>query len=322
MKRRQRLRCSTIFSLLALHLAASLQDNCIVTRRSASLSNFDCPGGYLLRVEWLGRLGNNLLQLANVLHIAEELQAEVIVPHRDFLNRHEWDLRGSNRDSCQIAIYDRYFFSEVCPRLLDRTVFSAAHKRQILRKYIIPEFRILPKPSVDTVVIHVRGGDVFTNEVPPPTYTQPPLIFYKTILQLPELARMNIIVCTEDYHNPVVRLLQKQYRKRLTIVTDLDEGIGTVLGARHLILGQSSFSEMLSMLAPDLKSMYVPFCSGRENLYVDLRQQGWGLPGYCFEYTNYIPIDGWQNTPEQLELMANLTADNLQRYPLPMGQSY
>ena len=317
-----RMRLLMIQGLLALDLASAEQDSCLVTYPLPSSGNCDCLGS-LLRVEWFGRLGNNLLQLAHVLHLAQETQAEVIVPHADFLSRHSWDFRGNNQQKCQIAITDNFFFSKVCPDLLDRTVFPAAAKRKILQTHVLPVFQIPLKHSRDTVVVHVRGGDIFTSTPPSPykSYTQPPLIFYNTVLQLPEVVGRQIVLCTEDFSNPVVNLLQEQYQERLQVVTDLAEGISIILGARHLVFGQSSFSEMLSLMSPDLQSMYVPFCVGRENLYTDLRQQGWGLPGYCFEYTNYISINGWEGTSEQLQLMTNLTSDNIQGYALHLEPS-
>ena len=310
---------SIIYCLLIASIpmmGACMADDCIVQTKLQS-ANCNCEGGHLLRVEWFGRLGNNLLQLAHVLHLAEMTHSEVIVPYRDFLNQTRWDFRQGVPQSCQIAKSDTFFYSTVCPAYLDKTVFSAASKRSVLQSQVLPAFQIPVGHSRDTIVVHIRGGDVFS-PTPPPTYTQPPLAFYSKVLELPELSKMKIVLCTEDNLNPVVGMLQKQYKKRLTTITELKSAISTIMGAKHLVLGQSSFSEMLGMMAPDLQSVYVPFCCGREEIYLDLRQEAWGVSGYCFEYNNYISIDGWQNTHNQLQLMKTLSLEHVYSFALPV----
>lgn len=297
-------------------VGAGLANDCIVqTKQHSAYCN--CEGGHLLRVEWFGRLGNNLLQLAHVLYLAEMTHSEVIVPPTDFLNQTLWDFRKGAPQSCQIAKSDTFFYSTICPAYLDRQVFSAASKRKTLQHRVLPVFQIPVRHSRDTVVVHVRGGDVFSSTAPP-TYTQPPAAFYTKVLELPEVSKMKIVLCTEDDLNPVVAVLQNQYKKKLTVITDLNSAISTILGAKHLVLGQSSFSEMLGMMAPNLQSVYIPFCCGREEVYLDLRQEAWGIPGYCFEYNNYIPINGWQNTHDQLHLMKTLPVEDVHSFVLPI----
>ena len=108
-------------------------------------------------------------------------------------------------------------------------------------------------------------------------------------------------------------------QNRLTVVTDLDTGIAAITGAQHLVLGHSSFSEQLSMMAPDLQAIYFPFCSVREDLYPDLRSRGWGVPGLCYEYDGYIQQGEWQNTPEQIRLMTSFSLDKVRAFSLPVS---
>ena len=280
-----------------------------------------CEGGYLLRVTWFGRLGNNLLQLSQALHIAELTESEVtIIPDqsRPFFNKTSWDFRGNAKGGCQIAIPNEFFYSTICPSLLHKEVYRVADKRRVLQTHILPFFQIPISGNSEHVVIHIRSGDVFSS-TPPPTYTQPPFAFYKVALGLPELKRLKIVLCTEDSVNPVVHLLKKEYGRRLTVIEDLNTAISTVIGAKRLLLGQSSFSELLGMMAPNLEMVYIPFCSAREDIYVDHKLDGWGLPGYCFEYENYIGLDEWANTAEQLQLMTSLSTDKVRKFALPVG---
>ena len=282
----------------------------------------DCGGGLLFRVTWFGRLGNNLLQLAQALHVAELTQNEVAIPTADsshsYFNRTFWDFRAATKQGCQVAKADDFFYSSVCPSMLHKSAFSVAEKRTVLQTHVLPFFQIPIGHSRDSVVIHIRSGDVFSNPTPPPTYTQPPFAFYKSILTLPELKRLRIILCVEDFANPVANLLKKEYGRRITVIEDLHSAIGAVLGAKHLVLGQSSFSELLGMMAPNLEAVYIPFCRAREDIYVDHHLQGWGVPGFCFEYDNYISLDEWANTEEQQKLMTDLSIDSVHMFALPV----
>ena len=303
-----------LVGVLYLGLCAAVKD-CILSQYD-NRQNSLCGGGFLLRVTWFGRLGNNLLQLANVLHLSEETRSEALVDRHPFLNKTSWNFREQH-DKCQLAVTDDYFFSNVCPSLLDKTVFSVKAQRSILQEHVLPAFQSGIYRSTHTVVVHVRGGDVFSTG-PPSIYVQPPLAFYRAVLNLPKFDGAKIIVSTEDDRNPVVNALRKLHRGRITVLTDLKQGIATVLGAQHLILGHSSFSELLGMMARDLQSVYFPFCSVREGLYTDLRISSWGVPGLCFEYDGYIGFGEWENTPEQLQLMLRLSSANVHNFSLPV----
>ena len=305
-----------IYCLCVHAVSENLDETCIVR---PDLYGSGCNGGFLLRVQWYGRLGNNLIQLAHVLHLAETTSSEITTPESAFLNRTHWDFRASNVETCQLALTHDFFQVSVCPSLLEKSVFPAATKRRKLQLHVLPAFQIPEGFAKNALVVHVRSGDVF-NSTPeigaPRTYTQPPMAFYIKVLQLPELARLPIILCTEDLRNPVVGILKKLYKKRLSIVTDLSESIGTILRARHLVLGQSSFSEMLGMMAVNLQTVYIPFCVGRENLYVDLRVEAWNVSGLCFEYDNYIALDDWHNTDDQRHLMKTLPLQHAHSFAL------
>ena len=311
-------------SLLVLMACAALCSSisCESIQRCPVLecpSPCDCEGGYLLKVAWFGRLGNNLLQLAQSIRIAELTQNEVAISidvSHQFLNRSVWDFRADTNGH-QIVKTDEFFYSRVCPSILHKSVYSVAQKRQVLQTHVLPFFQIPIGHNRDSVVVHIRSGDVFSTS-PPPTYTQPPFAFYKYVLGMPELARLKILLCIEDSVNPVVNLLKKEYGRRLHVIEDLDTAIGAVVGAKHLVLGQSSFSELLGMMAPALESVYIPFCMAREDIYVNHKLQGWGVQGYCFEYKNYIRLDEWANTAEQLLLMTSLSVDNVHSFALPL----
>lgn len=152
---------------------------------------------------------------------------------------------------------------------LNKWAFNVAAKRQVVQTHILPSLTVPIGHHRNSVVLHIRSGDVFDEwPWPHPHYTQPPFAFYKYVLNLPELRGMRIVLCAEDSLNPMIDLVKKQFGTRITEVDSLGSAISAILGAKHLILAQSSFSELLGMMAPNLEAIYIPFFLASEDIYV------------------------------------------------------
>lgn len=312
-----RLRGAVLRSFAVFHLTmgTSICQECIVPL-SAATGEGNCFGNYRLQVTWFGRLGNNLLQLAHVLRLAQLTRSEVIAQEHEFFNQTRWDFRRRHISNCQLTVTNTFFHSDCCPSMLGVRAFPVQAKEDLLQAYVLPAFQTEAWRMTNTVVVHVRGGDVF-GVGPPGVYLQPPIAFYQAVLSLPQYEGYNIVLCAEDRLNPVIDILRRQFKTRLKIITNLQRSVAAIIGAQHLVLGHSSFSEMLSMMAPELVSVYFPFCVIREGLYPDLRTAGWGVSGFCYEYDNYISVGEWQNTPEQIQLMMNFSTGNVHAVQLP-----
>lgn len=295
----------------------------------------ECSGNLLLRLKpWYGRLGNNLVSLAHVLHLGRETRSEVIITPHPYFKQTEWDFREASRISAeveltfigtgnigrQIAITDDFYHEVEMPLRLANWSFTTSKQRRVLVEQVLPAFRIVPRHVRDSIVIHVRAGDVFTHTVIHPYYGQPPFAFYKTVLQLPELAALQIFVVVEDYSKPVVALIEQEYKGRVQIITDLEQGVATILGSRHLVLARSTFSENLGKMAPSVQNLYFPYCVDEDGN--DKRESKWDLTwnmkGYCYEYDHYIPLTAWTRSPQQMEMMSNFSSDRVHSFQLPV----
>ena len=92
---------------------------------------------------------------------------------------------------------------------LNFTNFGKVNRFYILRKGIINN---LPKVKInlDDLYIYIRGGDIFRHlNKSAPYYTQPPLCFYKRVLNKFTFREISII--SEDTSNPVIPILIKEY---------------------------------------------------------------------------------------------------------------
>lgn len=322
--------------LLWVASAAAADVNCSVQIATAQAAPFDCSGNYLLRLRpWYGRLGNNLVSLTHVLHFARETKSEAIVSAHPYFKQTDWDfreasviaaeadieLRGAGSIGRQMAITDDFYHESEMPVRLADWDFTTSKQRRVLVEDVLPAFRLIPKHIRDTVVIHVRAGDVFTSPVIHPFYGQPPFAFYKAVLQLPELSALQILLVSEDYTNPVVALIEQEYKGRVQVISDLEEGVATILVSRHLVMARSTFSENLGKMAPSIQSVYFPFCVEEDG--VDKREskhdRTWNMPGYCFEYDDYIPLTAWERSPTQMEMMSNFSVDNVHSFALPVA---
>ena len=107
-------------------------------------------------------------------------------------------------DNNSIIADIRFFFYEN-----NFTDFGKINRFYILRKEIINN---LPKVKInfDDLCIYIRGGDIFRNfNKSDLYYAQPPLCFYKRILN--EFNFRKVTIISEDTSNPITPILLKDY---------------------------------------------------------------------------------------------------------------
>jgi len=272
---------------------------------------------------WYGRLGNNMMQLCNILLIAQKKRYNITyIPEHPILNishiPKKW-LKNSNYS------FDRtfkgYLFnkSEVT-KLLKSTSLKTNDYISIFKKVIFPILKpeVVPHIPFDdnTIVIHIRSGDCFQeNKINPhPKYVPLPLSYYiKAIDDFCQIIKkrapnqsIHVIIVTEnDKINPVIHEIKKYITNNLdnTTITiqscTLEKDIKTILSAQNLILSIGYFSKLLGILSPFLKNIWVnDYLSGYqdfENLI--------GVDVNTCHIQNYIEKGEWVDTPVQRDLI-------------------
>jgi len=270
-----------------------------------SLINLDLildKKGYEIKVnQWYGRLGNNLIQICNAINIALNTQSSVIFPkYRTKLlkNLHKFDFSDYNK--CDITVNGFFYYPKHCYGYYT----SFLERRKILLKYINPILNLEPVDFVNknTLVINIRSGDMFVEGCPHSEYFQPPLSFYKYIINHGNYDAI-IIVTQKDLRNPCIKGLVS-WNKDIRLLTPSPEMAASILlEARHLVIGTSTFSLMLSLLSKNIKCVYT--CNAEykwdsEDYSVKLYK----LKGY--------PTDNWKCSPEQLRLMMKYPIDKIE----------
>ena len=142
--------------------------------------------------------------------------------------------------------------------------------------------------------IHIRSGDVFKINQHS-YYVQPPLIFYKNIIQ--NYQKTNIIY--EDEKNPCVNELKKLNNVNM-LNTDIEQTLREFLKATYLAIGFGTFGLLLYIMNPNLKKIYMPLY-----VYEEMPKGDYGIQVELIDLPNYIKCGEWKSTPEQLDLMIN-----------------
>jgi len=181
-------------------------------------------------------------------------------------------------------------------------------RREICKKYIythlkMDNYNILKLPE-DTVVLHIRSGDIFSRKdyycPVVSNYLQNPLSYY---LRISEMYN-KVLVLTEDYHNPVIDVLQKKSNTEIKIL-DVFETLQIMLGSTNIATsGVSSFGIACALLSENVKKLHCSNLFIREILnYKDLENSDIEIDITNIDQERYIKWNDWRNTDEQRKLM-------------------
>ena len=71
--------------------------------------------GYLIFIgEWMGNLGNNLIQLSNALNIAIETKSKLFLPKHDIIKSTNFDFTDPENNNCNKEIKGIFYYSFQC----------------------------------------------------------------------------------------------------------------------------------------------------------------------------------------------------------------
>ena len=222
----------------------------------------------IIVAKWFGRLGNNIIQLSNVIDIAmaESHYIAFKVPAHPFFDLSLIERYFSEaKNEKVITDEDNFFYKHRLP--YPQSVFerNATPRNALLKKAFC--VHNVEKGPDDEVVVHVRSGDVFS-ALPSPQYVPPPMSY-----QLRELGRNRYrrikIVC-EDRANPVVRALLRLYKNASHAIQPLTHDIKTILGAANIIQSMGTFVPSLMQLSNNIKFIHPSFDRTANRAYYEV----------------------------------------------------
>ena len=201
-----------------------------------------------------GRLGNNIIQLSNIIDIAIAYKHNIKINVKK-LNFFDLSVieKYFNKYNNNEIITDKYnfFYNSKLPFSNDIFKQNIEERNKILQKaFLINNINKLPE---NDVVIHIRSGDIFSSK-PHPCYVPPPLSYYTKEIDKYKYEKIHIIC--EDTINPVVNELLKLYKNAVYEKNTLEKDIRIILGATHIIFSVGTFIASLMLLSNNNKYLY------------------------------------------------------------------
>ena len=247
---------------------------------------------------WYGRLGNNIQQCAIGTMVAQEsggtFKQEL---DHDIIEKYETTFGSSSEEQVSKFFYWEGPYREVTLS----SGFITRSISKVCKEFVFPHLRV-PRVSVpdDTVVIHIRSGDVFDKGVAnPDQYVPNPLDFYRQLLDSFDKA---LVVTEPDEYNPVVQELKKHSKVTVQSLT-VQEDFATLLGAKHLASsGVGTFAISAALCSQNIENFYCSDVSISEHLNYHMLV-GTDVKVHVMDLNNYIKPGEWRNTDEQRQFI-------------------
>lgn len=254
---------------------------------------------------WVGRLGNNVMQILHGLCFAQEKNYDgVVFPnHPHFTSNFILFKKQFNPNTnWNYMIQDNFFYTTIFQNH-GLSIPSIETQRILAQTYIIPNLKFTMPSSFlraqleheKTLCIHIRSGDLFEGQGTHEKYIQPPLWYYKQILQSRHWAQ--VFLFAEDDKNPVLNELLLYGQHALIPIVwkpqSLMEDIGCLLYAKNLVGSYGSFTPMIYMGSMQLKNYYVADWFPLWKAYESYK----GVTTHMYPCSNYLAFMGpWKNT--------------------------
>ena len=273
----------------------------------------------LLVVARHGRFGNNIRQILYSLAVAERLGVREVVarsipefPHGSWevgpnlTLTHDPLLRPRRVARPRTILAGDFFVVPRLPTPIDDVDYTVLGDGLGWASGLCEA----PPLPMDTLVIHIRSGDVF-RERPHHSLGQPPLSFYEKVLE--HSRPQNVVLVYEDALNPVIPKLEARLES-LSIAysihsRDLRSDLQLLLSARQLVTGNGTFGQALLVLSPHIERWY-DFGEGKERFPTSRRRSVLSITDREGDYVS--ALGRWENSPSQRDLMLKYPASNLE----------
>ena len=283
----------------------------------------------ILVPEFVGRLGNNLVQLRNSIGLAREASLGSVWLAEQF------SIAGFSIFARSIFLYpkpDRDFMESESQTALRNVLMVEANwyqppsrvplspirlseAQELIRGALTSSFGFPDRLEVeDMCVIHYRTGDVFGPN-PHKRYGPPPHSYYLTLLR--EWNVREVTLVTENPKDPMVLSLIEQLESAQIAVDaaegDLIRDIFLLLSCTHLVSSQGTFSISLGSLNPHLTHFgYFESSHGHEFWHpMSPSCRKWVVSDKSGLFSRQIHHANWRNTEQQSELVRNYPISNL-----------
>ena len=174
----------------------------------------------------------------------------------------------------------------------------------------------LPHPTINKkdLYIHIRNGDVYKHPKRGKNYAQPPLCFYKKVIESKKFNNVHIIAENDKY--PIIKRLVSDYKNVNYNKNSLRQDASKLVYAYNIVGSISSFVTSLIKLNDNLKYYWEYDIYHTPTRFNHLH---YSISNFTRKYTIYKMAPStiyketmyrWRRTKEQLDLMINDTCPN------------
>lgn len=295
---------------------------------------------------WYYRLGNNIIQLNNVLHIALYYKMKISLPDHEFFDAEF--IRNINCDNnSDILLEDNkfnFFNRFILNSNIDKKCFDCNNDavNNILKNTfkIKVDIKIINSNKINNsnkiididktiriydihdinsnlntnntnpknILIHIRSGDVFRDDTDPETVANytQPPLSYYLTILQKEQPG-TITLIAEDTTNPVASKLLELFPKIKYKQQSLEEDIKEILSANIVVSSLTTFIPALLLMSNNLKKLYRPVNNVTKFLGLTFKN----IEIVEINLGNYLRImHPWKNTDKQKQFMMIYGIDN------------
>lgn len=265
---------------------------------------------------FIGRMGNSIIQISNAIEIAENTGAKVVYPKdRDahgvlnVFNLPDYIAvrRVDKKEQChEMRKNEGYPFFDALYNSDGKTCFSAKERERVMQTYLLP----LLKPNnaavdEDELVIHLRGGDMLGTD--PLTHQphrphQPPCKAYAKVIHEKKYEKVRIVASGSDREmsdHPCMETLKSLYIPGVKVTLQNStalEDFSTLLKARNLFPAFSTFSQVAYVMSDKNAVTYAMI---GKNTFLQEGLAGRSLIRVHTAHDNDIhSVEEWYNAPE------------------------
>jgi hypothetical protein len=252
--------------------------------------------------QWLGRLGQNILQILRAIHFAKtQGHTNIQFPQHPLLNSTTISLNKTITDNGNIIKHNFFYLHQIHIKDTEPYIY-----KQYFQKYIRPIFKLNYKEGCnDNIYIHIRSEDLY-NINPHSKHIGSPLAYYNYIIDN-YYKDKQIIIIANDTIDPCIDILCKRSNVSFFSSQDLLTDLEQFTNIKHLIISIGLFDFLLYLLNEQLETLFMP-----DFTYSELIEGSYGtnIDLNIINIPNYIKLGEWTASSTQRQLMLDYILPN------------
>ena len=249
---------------------------------------------------WSGRLGNNIQQICNGILYSEISNCGFISPEHQYIKPIHINCSPDQSPS----FHNMFYYYEGQYKSFDIDLKYLFHNiRRVCLDYIRPnfKFKLYDPLDEDTIVIHIRSGDIFSQvHLSPHDYCPNPLYYY---MQLIESFEKVIVVTEPDNYNPIIEYLRNIDKVKIQSLS-VEEDFATLMSAKNIASsGTGTFSVAAALCSTNIENFYCSNLYMRGHLNPEMLLDH--IQVHQMDLKNFLELGSWTNSNEQRQFLLN-----------------